>query len=262
MSMTNSLLISENHLFFTVENTMRQICDNMLSPVGIVYFNYLRYYNDGSCYLLSTHEKAIKDIFENNVPVAAPVSEKYIKNNFNYFLLPIGSYDKYLHRMKVNLNLEYFINLIDRYNNYFELFCFGSRSNHSEIVNFYINNMNFLEKFKFYFKDKAADLIRTGEQNKVILPEIMKPPYQGLENNSDHFFLRNHIKSRHGDVELTQRQYDCLAQLAAGRTAKEAARQLGISHRTVENYLANLKSILDCNRKSQLVDIYLLHFKQ
>ena len=66
-------ILSDNHLTLSSEDEIRQICCNLLNPVGISYFNYLRYYNDGTSYLLTTHSRLIKYIFENNIPVAAPV---------------------------------------------------------------------------------------------------------------------------------------------------------------------------------------------
>lgn len=250
----------KNPLFLTAERDIRTICDGFLTPLGISYFNYLRFYNDGSCYFLTTHGKVIEHIFENDVPIAAPIEEKYIKKNFNYFLLPIGSYDKYLHDMKINFHLAHFIDLIDRHDDYIELFCFGSSANNPEIMNFYLSNIDFLQKFKWYFKEKASDLIKNGETNKIEIPEIMFPPYQGLKHSS---YLNDTplVNQIYPHIKLTPRQYDCLAQISMGRTAKEAAKIIGLSHRTVENYIAHLKTIFDCNTKSQLIDIYLENFK-
>jgi DNA-binding CsgD family transcriptional regulator len=52
-----------------------------------------------------------------------------------------------------------------------------------------------------------------------------------------------------------------MLQLSMGCTAKEAAKNLRISHRTVENYLANLKSTLDCNTQSQLIKLQRLDLR-
>lgn len=265
-----TISLPENHLMMNVENDMQHICGSILKPLGITYFNYLRYYNDGTCYLLITHTNVLEYVFKHNIPVAAPLSEKYIKKNFNYFILPTGPYNQFIHHAKVNLKLGNFIDLVDRHDNYFELYCFGSTPNNPEIINFYLNNFDFLEKFKSYFKDKASNLLQEGERNKVKLPEIMKPPYEGLKSkHKDHSSnieklqrKKYLIETKYENISLSQRQYDCLSQIAAGRTAKEAAFNLDLSHRTVENYLANLKTTLHCYKKSQLIDIFLKNFKQ
>ena len=47
----------------------------------------------------------------------------------------------------------------------------------------------------------------------------------------------------------------CLIMLSQGRSAKETGQLLGISQRTVESNIANAKLRLDCNTKSNLLDL-------
>lgn len=214
--------IPKNPHFNLAEENVRSICNSLLNPVGITYFNYLRFYNDGSCYLVTTHGKVIEYVFEHHIPVAAPISEKYVKKNFNYFILPMGNYEKYVHYIKNEFNLAYLIDLVDRHNNYMELFCFGSTADNPEIINYYLSNMDFLERFKLYFKDKATDLLDHCEKNKILLPEIMYPPYKGFQESKNN-----------KNFKLTTRQYECLSQISIGRTAKEDREKDGnfLSHR-------------------------------
>lgn len=259
--------LSENHFFLNVEEEMRNTCSNILAQHGITYFNFARVYNDGSCCYFATQSRLIRYTFDQHVPVAAPVSPNLITNKFNYLVLPLGLYNKVIHDAITEFNLANFIDLVDRYENYFELYCFASTPDNPEIVNFYINNLDFLEKFKLYFKNKAAPLLKEGEKNKIWLPENMLPPYKGLENKSvfhqepsliHKFNNINYCLTKGSQViKLTSRQYDCLKQLAAGRSIKEAANNLGISPRTFEHHLNNLKLILNCYRKSQLIDVFL-----
>ena len=52
---------------------------------------------------------------------------------------------------------------------------------------------------------------------------------------------------------LTPREADCLFYTIHGKTAKGIAKLLGISSKTVEYYLANLKSIFKCHSRSELI---------
>jgi DNA-binding CsgD family transcriptional regulator len=258
-------LKSISPMYLSAENNIRAICNKMLNPLGISYFNYLRFYNDGSAYLLTTHGNLIQYVFENDIPVAAPISEKLIKKNFHYFILPIDKYSDLIHYAKTYLNIGNFIDLVERHEDYIELFCYGSNADHPEIVNYYLNNMNFLENFKLYFKEEAACLLKEAENKKIQLSELMYPPYMGLKKQSMSHFenpMRQKFYFQNKNITLTSRQYDCLEQLAFGCTSKEAAKNLGLSYRTVENYLANLKSLFNCHRKSQLINIFLKNYKE
>jgi DNA-binding CsgD family transcriptional regulator len=56
-------------------------------------------------------------------------------------------------------------------------------------------------------------------------------------------------------LPLSRRQQTCLFLLIRGKSAKEIAKILDISYRTVEVHLALIKQKLDCNSRSQLIEI-------
>lgn len=55
------------------------------------------------------------------------------------------------------------------------------------------------------------------------------------------------------NVELTERQLQCAEYLLQGKTAREIAELLGLSRRTVEYYLSNIKSKLECKNKAEMI---------
>ena len=55
------------------------------------------------------------------------------------------------------------------------------------------------------------------------------------------------------DLFLTQREAECVAYLLYGLTIRGAAKALGISHRTAEDYISNIREKLDCNSKASLI---------
>jgi len=52
---------------------------------------------------------------------------------------------------------------------------------------------------------------------------------------------------------LTQRQTDCLFYLVKGMTIKQTAQKMGLSPKTVEHYLENIKTKLNCHTRLDLV---------
>jgi len=52
---------------------------------------------------------------------------------------------------------------------------------------------------------------------------------------------------------LTLRQYDCLYYLIKGMTAKQTAKMLNITDRTVHGHLNLLRQKFNCHRRSDLV---------
>jgi DNA-binding CsgD family transcriptional regulator len=78
--------------------------------------------------------------------------------------------------------------------------------------------------------------------------------------------LLNQLSSVHQEMfnfkraltsQLTKREMDCLHLTVKGFTAKRIARELNISFRTVEEYLANIRIKLGATSKSQLIEMVL-----
>lgn len=61
------------------------------------------------------------------------------------------------------------------------------------------------------------------------------------------------LSNKKCSIVLTKRQIQCAEYLLRGMTARETANALGLSRRTVEYYLGNIKSKLACNNKTTLI---------
>lgn len=55
-------------------------------------------------------------------------------------------------------------------------------------------------------------------------------------------------------INLSKRERECLLYIVHGKTAKDIAKILGISNRTVESYIEHLKKKLHSLNKAHLID--------
>lgn len=62
------------------------------------------------------------------------------------------------------------------------------------------------------------------------------------------------------NIYLSTRELECLRLTVKGYTAKRIARELGISHRTVEEYLHNIRIKTGTSSKSELIELTLDNF--
>ena len=62
------------------------------------------------------------------------------------------------------------------------------------------------------------------------------------------------LSKKYLHIALSQREEQCLFYLVYGKTAKMIGKILGLSPRTVEHYIDNIKSKFGCNTKMELID--------
>jgi DNA-binding CsgD family transcriptional regulator len=65
-----------------------------------------------------------------------------------------------------------------------------------------------------------------------------------------HYFL----KETYPALKLSKRQTQCLFYILRGKSASKIAKMLGLSTRTVESYIENLKDKMLCNNKEELIE--------
>lgn len=268
------MILSEKHIFSTTEKDIIEIAKPLLEPVDITFFDHARIYNNGENYFLSSKKEIVHYIFEQQIQtIATPPPHLLEKENFCYLLRSEGSYSKVMQDIQNYFNIAHCINIIHRNTGYFDVYCFGTTPDNYKIVDFYLNNWDFFEKFILYFTEKAKKILKRCEDNKILLPLHMRPRFKGLEKNINETNTENidisskiplvkfRLTGKYQHVIFSKRQTDCLKHLIFGCSSKEIAAVLNLSPRTVEFYLENIKTKLNCNRKSEIISILLKYGK-
>jgi DNA-binding CsgD family transcriptional regulator len=57
-------------------------------------------------------------------------------------------------------------------------------------------------------------------------------------------------------LAFSLREKQCLEDIVSGKSSRESAERLGLSRRTVESYIENIKNKLNCKNKSELIIKY------
>ena len=163
----------------------------------------------------------------------------------------------------VDFQYKHIITLIKNKSTYVDYYYFGTHLNNRSINQFYINNFNLLEQFIAYFNatlQQAPHLMAAYDIEFTIGDP--KPLFD--ENHSSIININNRQQARFLQKirancthevwsNLTARECDYIPLIIHGKTAKEIANVLNISHRTVEDYISSLKTKLQARNKSDLI---------
>lgn len=263
----------EGHFSLASSNIIQQICDPVLNPIGITYFNYVKiYHNDCSRELLTNNSDWIEHFYKNalyNTVGAIDVEHLLPKGYFLWSEMDKKS-PVYLQGRDF-FNIDHGITFVIKRTDATYLYIFGANRNNHDINNFYAGNIDLLQRFIHFFTDQAQDLLKTSKKNKIYLPSPQKINIERvnnivLSNQVRKKFIESTKISRYfilnesDDLYLTQRQAECAKLFISGFTAKQISKIIGISHRTIEGYLLGIKQKIQVERgrtlnKEQLIQV-------
>lgn len=232
--------LSSNHIFYTSSSAVTEII-KPLKQLGITYFSYMRSDLDGGrIYLYSNTE--ILDSYLKNKYYLRGNKESTPRNYKDQILLWSTLPNQYEYDENVRARgIDHGMFIFEPNGDSLEAFAFATQKENAGIINIYLTKLDFLKKFTHYFREKAATLINSAEKSKITLP-FHEGKLNFIEKNvNDDFKL------------LSNRQIECCTLLLSGKTSKEIAKLLGLSTRTVEHYLSNIKIKLQCSNKAELI---------
>jgi len=196
-------------------------------------------------------------------PCYPTIEEKFLSKKFHYIVMPEleDGFNQPAYDYQDYFNISHPFYMFERYDNYFDLYVYALEKGSVASVNTYFNNIPMLENFKFYFKEKARKLIENSKKNKIIIPKHMQANFGGLQKNNDlckkesiSFLPKKYFFESKDEVFwFTSRQMEVLTYLGRGFTAKQIAKKLTLSVRTIESYINDIKLKLDIKNKSDLI---------
>lgn len=228
----------ENHFFLTSSGLVDQIVKPLKDHFGLTSFVYQKTFNDGSEIRLSNQPKWVAHFYESELYRASlfdGAPSEFSKTRLVWAGWPFHS--PVLERAR-EFNIDLGITFVEPCADGCEFFFIATEVGRTEVMSKYLANMDLIERFLDYFRDKAKPLIAEALKHKVLIPGKFD-----LVSNyvcSPEFDRTEFLKAIN-PVELTARELDCLRLLAKGYTQKMIGQELKLSPRTVECYLNQVK---------------------
>jgi len=160
------------------------------------------------------------------------------------------------------LDCDYSITLVEKNENGAEFFGFTGPKQGSMLPLLSIHHPHVFSFFAKHFKQETASLLQKIDE-KNFLPALKGDDFFNPDPITP-FSKKTVLKQFLTDLNLqhlpemaeslSTREKECLNILLDGKTAKQIGYLLGLSPRTIESYLDNIKSKLQCWTKAELVD--------
>lgn len=165
--------------------------------------------------------------------------------------------------VKKQHGLENFLNIYKKENGFAHVFMFSSTDDKLPLSTIFLNNHAILNQFTDYFLTEWQKNLLRMEAYMINMGELMGSTYFNINplfnKNKDRInkihFLRkiNKIDDQLiTPVDFSPRELTCINYFLKGKTAREIGELTGLSRRTIEHYLENIKSKIGCFSKSEL----------
>lgn len=258
-----------NNPILTSSSEINEICAPLFRNSPIKFFRYVKVFSNGEYITLCNDSRWVEHYLLHDYYKLA-----YYENNSlawekapSIFLwLPFDN--ELLSDAKNYYDIDHGVTLLEKNKSYCELFHFASNRQGGSAINFYLNYEDTLKRFIAYFKFKAAKLISTVEKQKIIIPGFNENDKDSLINSShnkedflnatsmDYSVLNIETKQI---VNLNKIEMKCCYYSIAGKNVKEIANTLGLSHKSINKYLDNIRLKLGIYSKHQLDKVIPAH---
>ena len=245
----------KNHTGIVFSKKLQSICKKLFHLTGIEYFCYQRRYRDNS-YTFMTSNPHIAECFnenhaiENSWVFSTPFEE--LETGYSFWNIS-KLYNKHNAQQDITVFFEneaalpYGVDLLEAQEEFCDFYCFASGN-----LKIYQCPIHLLKEFVFYFKQECFHMLHDIWNDRFNVPTIQQEPCEipmltfsnELSNNFN--IKKYHIYTQDVPILLTMSEVTCLKLTSKGYTAKEVAKAIGISYRTVEKHLENIRFKSGC----------------
>jgi len=235
------------------------ICKYLDNLFNIKDFRYIKIFKDNTCLFLTTESEWTRIFYRDFYQYGT--HHKTINSLTSGFVLWSSHPDQSVFNARREFSgSDHGITLIEKNTDSCEIFGFSSTKENPQVINFYINNLDLLRRHTLYFKYQAKDLIKLAEKDRLILPKVLEKPKVDLISDRTNVNkliketpLANYYQSE-GIMQLKNKQKECLYLITQGKTAKQVAKIMNLSPRTIEDHINIIKNKLNCQYKSELIE--------
>ncbi len=244
--------LKNDHPFLTTSQDVKEII-KPLQRFDINFFGYKLCYKDGSRFYLNSDAEFMRYYFNKECYTYANTESYPADSRPRIALWSTVGQEELYDDVRERFDYDHGLYLIIPGKDYFELFSFATSSKNDFVLNQYFASFEFFLGFTAYFNDKANAIISKAEQSRILAPvrqiELGMPFEQKQLDTAVNALKKTNSES----INLSARQWECARHLIEGKTVGQMADATGLSARTIEFYLANLRKKLQCRNKAQLI---------
>lgn len=249
-----NLFSLKNHVCFSSQLKIEEISFPFLKATGLSFFSYARRMNQTASFSFQNDNRVYEAWFHHCKSCTCDHQEGV----YAWFDLRNEAFMRAVN----DLNYANGVYILKNHDDYTEVFGLNAPIGTFNVMQYYVNNIEFINRFFAYFKDKAAGLIEkaslapiAGPRNLLLTgktqveTQMFKPR---CEFNVSKFYFNEQYKG----IKLSVREQQCLSLYLKGHTALEIAEILRLKKPTIDTFLRSIKQKFHCKKASELFEAF------
>jgi DNA-binding CsgD family transcriptional regulator len=258
------IVAPKQHLAFATFPQVEKVAKKLFAASKIKYFSYQRFFPNRNYTFLPSSPELGSYFFKDGAWISSWLSCMPF-NNYHNGIMPwdlahlcTQPFDNQVTSViETHLDLKYGIDIIEKHAQHCDIYCFASNE-----YSIYLCQTDLLRKFIHYFWQEMHETINSANLERIDLktpanhPQITLPIINtSQQTNNDKLFdlQRYYLRQSAAAIYLTEKEKRCLECIANGESAKTAARSIGMSNRTFETHLNNIKRKMHCHKIGAIV---------
>lgn len=230
---------------------------------GINYFCYQFVSNEGRWFTLGTNPDWLLHSAEHEFYKVDPSLVRPNNYTSSNICFPKNHQHDLFQQTLINqavdlFDIDHALALIEPNDQGCEYFFFGAPKAHLQVLNIYLSQLSRLRlDYTRYIKEQVQSIYSHCLNHAVSLDRTNPV---GFNSTSNILLTEDSITQENGFLSaikntpiLSSKEYLCLQMYQQGMTAKETARKLGLSHRTIEGHFDNIKMKYQVDNKRDLL---------
>lgn len=251
------------HPIFTHAQELACIC-SPLKHLNISYFAHVNITNGGEFTSLSNNPSFAKHYMEKgyyNADIHLASADQ-LGNHVIWDAIDLDGKTKKLNEESIQFGVSHVFTIIQEKTKSKDFYHFASDSIGKSINQEYLRNIHLLKMFISQFSEtinssrelhEAYKIKFSVDEDKSGFSTKIDPVTLQDQKLREHLFKEACTNKYPLVHDLSKRENECLALYASGSTAKEISINLGLSIRSIENYIYNIKIKLGVSTKAELI---------
>jgi len=255
------------HLCYESINDIALSCDSYFQDIDLNFFGHIRVYRNGEYFFLCSGQEWPRWGFAQirNPPIGylkfSELKSGVYFPGMNGEDSPLAWSSDIILQSRDQFHIKNPMLIIKHYGEFYDAFFFDIHSDHPYET--YLRELPNLYHFIDWHKDLKHKLIQRVNSNllkvdaQYCLPQPVVTPEDSENRPQPQYYELMHNGQF---TRITNKEFDCLQSLSKGATSKVIANRQGLSYRTVEHRITEIKEKLQCHTKQQLIDLFWVNF--